>query len=53
MGGINLALYAINLGEAASDLLPNDVLAETYILAAVLMKAVLPTAPKLLNVNKL
>lgn len=53
MGGINLAFYAINLGEAASDLLPKDVLAEIYILAAVLMKAVLPTAPKLLNVNKL
>lgn len=50
LGGINLAFYAVNLGEAASDLLPRDVLAEIYVLAAVLMKAVLPNTPKLLNV---
>lgn len=46
-----MAFYAVNLGEAASDLLPKDVLAEIYVLAAVLMKAVLPATPKLLNVN--
>jgi len=47
-----MALYAVNLGEAAGELLPKDVLAEINVLTAMVFKAMSPTKPELLMVNK-
>lgn len=46
-----MALYAVNLGEAAGELLPKDVLAEIYVLSAMVYKTMSPTKPELLMVN--
>ena len=41
-GGINLALSALNLGEAAGDIFNVQELSELYILAALTAQKVLP-----------
>jgi hypothetical protein len=40
--GVNLALCAVNLGDAAGDMLPKDNLAEIYALAAMTIRLFFP-----------
>ena len=49
--GVNMALSAINLGEAAGDSLPKNVLTELYALTVLASQAVLPLKTRPLIVS--
>jgi hypothetical protein len=48
--GINLALSAVNLGDAAGDMLPKENLAEIYALAAMTIRLFFPVRCRFLAV---
>lgn len=50
--GVNLALSAVNLGDAAGDMLPKDKLAEIYALAAMTIRLFFPVRCHFMAVSK-